>query len=131
MRGGTTASWTTSGAAAMTWTTSGAAAMTWTVGSPHTRAAIAQFATVAPLYMLPGYTLEPGDLFGLANGQTVMYVGSTTLEANGSGQMDVEFAPRRARPWLLSRRSSTTGRPSTSAFGWRAAAGDLAPWHVR
>lgn len=93
MRGGTTASWTTSGAAAMTWTTSGAAAMTWTVGAPYTRAAIAQFATVAPLYMLPGYTLEPGDLFGLANGQTVMYVGETTLVANGAGQMDVEFAP--------------------------------------
>ena len=116
MRGGTTASWTTSGAAAMTWTTSGAAAMTWTVGSPHTRAAIAQFATVAPLYMLPGYTLEPGDLFGLANGQTVMYVGSTTLVANGPGKWTSSSRPRRARPWPLSRRSSTTGRPSTSAF---------------
>lgn len=94
MRGGTTASWTTSGAAAMNWTTSGAQAMTWTVGSPYTRQAVAQYATSASLYMLPGYTLEPGDLFAFAaTGQTVMYVGDTTLVADGSGLMTVEFAP--------------------------------------
>lgn len=113
MRGGTTASWTTSGAAAMNWTTSGAQAMTWTVGAPYTRQAIAQFATSCVLYMLPGYTLEPGDLFGFANGQTVMYVGDTTLVADGSGQMTVEFAPS-ARSAIAAFTPITFDRPTVN-----------------
>lgn len=125
-RGGTTASWTTSGAAAMTWTTSGAAPMVWTVGSPYTRAAIAQFATLAPLKMLPGYTLEPGDLIGLSNGQTVMYVGSTTLVADGSGHMDVEFAPA-ARSVIAANTPVTFDRPTVS-FRLRDGAAPPVTW---
>ena len=114
MRGGTTASWTTSGAAAMTWTTSGAQAMAWTVGAPYTRQAVAQYATSALLYMLPGYTLQPGDLFGFAaNGQTVMYVGDTTLVADGSGQMLVEFAPS-ARSVIPAFTAITFDRPTVN-----------------
>lgn len=126
MRGGATATWTTSGAAAMTWTTSGAQPMVWTVGSPYTRASIAQFATVAPLKMLPGYTLEPGDLFGLSNGQTVMYVGSTTLVADGSGHMDVEFAPS-ARSVIPANTPVTFDRPTVS-FRLRDGAAPPVSW---
>ena len=114
----------------MTWTTSGAAAMTWTVGSPYTRAAT-QFATVAPLYMLPGYTLELATCSACQRADRDV---RRLDDAGGQwpGQNGLPSSrPRRARPWPLSRRSSTTGRPSTSAFKWRAAAGDLAPWHVR
>lgn len=93
MRGGTTANWTTTVPSPASWTTVTAAAATWTAGAPYLKTALAQFATSGTLNMLPGYTLEPGDMFGLANGQTVMYVGSTTLIANASGDMTVEFAP--------------------------------------
>lgn len=103
MRGGATANWTTTVPSAANWTTTSAQAAVWTAGAPRLRYAVAQFDTSCTLSMLPGYTLEPGDLFGLPSGQTVMYVGSSTLVADASGNMAVEFAP--------------SARSSMAAFG--------------
>lgn len=113
MRGGTTATWTTTVPSTATWTTVSAAVATWTAGAPYLKTAIAQFATSCTLNMLPGYTLEPGDLFGFANGQTVMYVGSTTLVADANGDMVVEFAPS-ARSALAAFTPITYDRPAVA-----------------
>lgn len=93
MRGGATASWTTTGALPATWTTAGALPVTWTAGDPRLRFDVPQFATSCTVNTLPGYTLAPGDMLGMPNGQTVMYVGADTLVADASGNMVVEFAP--------------------------------------
>lgn len=93
MRGGTTATWTTTVPSTAVWTTTVPSTAVWTAGAPRLQYEVAQFATSCTLNMLPGYTLEPGDMFGMPNGQAVMYVGSTTLVADANGAMLVEFAP--------------------------------------
>lgn len=113
MRGGTTATWTTTVPSAANWSTTVPSAAVWTGGAPRLRYAVAQFATSCTLSMLPGYTLAPGDLFGLPNGQTVMYVGSSTLVADGNGDMAVEFAPS-ARSAMAAWGAIVWDRPSVS-----------------
>ena len=112
MRGGTTATWTTTVPSTATWTTTVPSTAVWTAGAPRLRYAVAQFDTSCTLSMLPGYTLAPGDLFGMPNGQTVMYVGSVTLVADGNGDMGVvEFAPS-ARSAMAAWGAITWDRPT-------------------
>lgn len=112
MRGGTTATWTTTVPSTATWTTTVPSTAVWTAGAPRLRYAVAQFDTTCYLSTLPGYTLAPGDLFGMPNGQTVMYVGSVTLVADGNGDMGVvEFAPS-ARSAMAAWGAITWDRPT-------------------
>lgn len=123
---GSAATWTTSVPSTAVWTTSVPSIAVWTAGVPCLRSPVAQFATSCVLNMLPGYTLEPGDLFGLPNGQAVMYVGSSTLVADGNGDMTVEFAPA-ARSAMGAWGLVTFDRPAVS-FRLRDGAAPPVSW---
>lgn len=118
---GIAATWTTSTPATAVWTTSTPATAVWTAGAPVLRDALAQFATTGVMSTQPGTTMAAGDLFGLANGQTVMQLVDTV--ADGSGNMPIEFAPS-ARSAVAAFSYITYDRP-TVAFRLRD--GDAPP----
>lgn len=126
MRGGVVASWSAASAAAATWSTASAATAVWYAGTPALRDPVAQFATTCVIRTRPGYTLEPGDLIGFITGQAVMYVGESTLVADGSGDMQVEFAPS-ARQAMSSGDAVSWDRP-TVKFRLRDGAAPPVVW---
>jgi len=118
---GSAATWSTSTPATAIWSTSTPATATWTAGTPALRYALAQFATTGTISTLPGRTMLAGDLFGLANGQTVMQLVDTVADANGD--MPIEFAPA-ARSEVAAFSYVTYDRPTVN---FRLRDGDVPP----